>query len=137
MLSVCVARFIATGPWGNDCTDVSIQVHVPAGITSCEVSWTSWAIDSRDGENDRVLINDVEVWSAPARCWGSAGDGWELGPDDFPNPCVAHLMLMLMLMMVMVVVLCEGSESSRKGSERSRKAVKKAQGKAAKGQGRQ
>ena len=33
-----------------------------------------------------MLIDGVEVWSAAARCWGTAGEGWELGPNDFPNP---------------------------------------------------
>eukprot|EP01050_Picozoa_sp_SAG11_P011710 SAG11_NODE_1258_length_5362_cov_16.457534_4_plen_304_part_00 len=73
------------GPWGNDCTDVHLSIIIPSDITSCQVSWTSWVIDSRDDEVDRVLIDDVEVWSAAAQCWGSAGDGWELGPEDFSN----------------------------------------------------
>ena len=51
------------GPWGNDATDVTISVPVPAGITSCEVSWRSWGIDSRDGEVDSVQINGEEVWA--------------------------------------------------------------------------
>jgi hypothetical protein len=44
------------GPWGNDVTDVSIDLPIPAGITQCEVSWRSWALDSRDGEVDSVTI---------------------------------------------------------------------------------
>ena len=99
------ARRTTTGPWGNDCTDVSVQINIPVGITSCEISWRSWAIDSRDGETDRVLIDGVEVWSAAAHCWGSAGEGWELGPDDFPNPCVAYLMLMLILIMMLMLIM--------------------------------
>jgi hypothetical protein len=74
------------GPWGNDCTSVSIELPVPADMGECEVSWVSWAIDSRDGEVDSVNIDGVEVWANPARCWGEAGEGWELGPNDFPNP---------------------------------------------------
>lgn len=70
------------GPWGNDVTDVSIVLDIPDGIIQCQVSWRSWAIDSRDGEIDRVIIDDAEVWSQAARC----GDSWELGPVDFPNP---------------------------------------------------
>lgn len=56
---------------------------IPAGITDCEVSWRSWAVDSRDREVDRVLIDGVEVWSTPVSC---PSDGWEIGPQDFPNP---------------------------------------------------
>eukprot|EP01050_Picozoa_sp_SAG11_P017922 SAG11_NODE_2638_length_3142_cov_17.327637_3_plen_96_part_00 len=78
------------GPWGNDATDVTISVPVPEGITSCEVSWRSWAIDSRDNEIDSVRINGEEVWSAAARCWGSAGVGWELGPIG-ASPSAAKL----------------------------------------------
>ena len=75
------------GPWGNDATDVSLEVTIPEEVTKCEVSWRSWAIDSRDNEVDRLLIDGVEVWSAAARCWGGAHpEGWELGPADFPNP---------------------------------------------------
>ena len=51
------------GPWGNDVTEVSIEIALSAGTAFCEVSWRQWAIDSRDGETDRVLINDEEVWS--------------------------------------------------------------------------
>jgi hypothetical protein len=66
---------------------VSIDLVIPAGVVTCQVSWRSWAVDSRDGEVDRVLIDGNEVWSEAARCWGgSAGEGWELGPRDFPNP---------------------------------------------------
>ena len=60
-----------------------------SGVSSCEISWTSWAVDSRDGETDRVVIDGVEVWSAAAFCRnheGAVGEGWELGPNDFPNP---------------------------------------------------
>ena len=64
------------GPWGNDVTDVSIDIPIPAGMSSCEVRWRSWAADSRDGEVDRVLIDDVEVWSMASRCY-SGTDGWE------------------------------------------------------------
>ena len=78
---------VVHGPWGNDATDVTLEVTIPEGITDCEVSWRSWAIDSRDNEVDRVLIDGAEVWSAAARCWGSdVAEGWELGPMDFPNP---------------------------------------------------
>ena len=73
------------GPWGNDVTDVSIDVIVPASMTTCEVSWRSWAADSRDGETDRVLIDGNEVWSLASQCH-TGSDGWEAGPPDFPNP---------------------------------------------------
>ena len=32
-----------------------------------------------------MLIDGVEVWSMPSRCY-SGSDGWEAGPPDFPNP---------------------------------------------------
>lgn len=96
-----------SGPWGNDCTDVSIQINIPADITSCEVSWTSWAIDSRDDELDSVQIDGVEVWSATARCHGG-GDGWELGPADFPNPYQGQQASEVCLAENVVVVACSG-----------------------------
>jgi hypothetical protein len=78
---------VVHGPWGNDATDVTLEVTIPEGITDCEVSWRSWAIDSRDNEVDRVLIDGAEVWSNAASCNAQGGgDGWELGPSDFPNP---------------------------------------------------
>ena len=73
------------GPWGNDVKDVSISIPVPVGVSLCEVSWRSWAADSRDGEIDRVLIDGTEVWSMASRCY-TGSDGWERGPEDFPNP---------------------------------------------------
>ena len=73
------------GPWGNDVTDVSIDIPIPAGMSTCEVRWRSWAADSRDGEVDRVLIDGTEVWSMASQCY-SGSDGWEQGPPDFPNP---------------------------------------------------
>ena len=74
------------GPWVNDVTDVSIDVVVPAGVTTCEVSWRSWAANSRDIEVYRVLINGAIVWSMLSQCRPSGSDGWEQGPPDFPNP---------------------------------------------------
>ena len=74
---------VVHGPYGNDVVDVTRTVPLPEGITSCEVSWRSWAIDSRDNEVDWVQIDGVEVWSQPVTC---PGEGWEIGPPDFPNP---------------------------------------------------
>ena len=75
------------GPWGNDNTVNSRDITIPPGIVECEVSWRSWAIDSRDNEEDSVWIDGTQVWSQRARCWGSdVNEGWELGPMDFPNP---------------------------------------------------
>ena len=45
----------------------------------------SWAIDSRDGEIDSVQIDGVEVWAMASHCY-QGNDGWENGPEDFPNP---------------------------------------------------
>jgi hypothetical protein len=78
------------GPWGNDATDVSIDVLIPDGFSECEVSWRSWQIDSRDGEVDSVQIDGEEVWAMPCQCHvdvTSGANGWEAGPVDFPNPC--------------------------------------------------
>ena len=72
------------GPWGNDATDISITLPVPNDMTECEVSWRSWAIDSRDGEVDSVQIDGVEVWAEASTCY-QGNDGWEVGPSDFPN----------------------------------------------------
>ena len=78
----------AAGPWGNDATDVSIDIAVPAGNAFCEVSWRQWAIDSRDGETDSVTIDGVEVWSMvisrPDTDCGIME--WNGGPADFPAP---------------------------------------------------
>ena len=75
------------GPWGNDATDVSLEVTIPEGLTKCEVSWRSWAIDSRDNEVDSLLIDGEEVWSVPInRPDQGCQEGWEEGPGDFPNP---------------------------------------------------
>ena len=53
---------------GNDCTEISLEINISEEVTSCTVSWTFWAIDSRGSEVDRVLIDGIEVWSAPANC---------------------------------------------------------------------
>lgn len=74
------------GPWGNECTDVSISVAVPADVIECQVSWRSWEIDSRDNEEDRVEIDGVVVWAQTAHYGSSCSTGWEMGPSDFPNP---------------------------------------------------
>ena len=75
------------GPWGNDATDVSKTITIPVGIAFCEVSWRSWAIDSRDNEVDSLLIDGEEVWSVPInRPDQGCQEGWEEGPGDFPNP---------------------------------------------------
>ena len=97
------------GPWGNDATDVSIDISIPAGFSECEVSWVSWAIDSRDNEVDSVQIDGVEVWANAARCWNSAGDGWELGPNDFPNPYQGQADNQVCRHMMTVQVPCSGS----------------------------
>ena len=73
------------GPWGNDVTEVSLHIDVPEGVIECEISWRSWAADSRDGETDSVQVNGEEIWSMPSRCY-AGDDGWEIGPPDYPNP---------------------------------------------------
>ena len=75
----------------------------------CQVSWRSWAIDSRDGEVDHVLIDGIEVWANAARCWGAAGEGWEIGPSDFPNPYGGQQENQVCFAAVTVEVPCSGS----------------------------
>lgn len=92
------------GPFGHEVPDVSIMIGIPPGITSCEISWRSWAVNSHD-EVDRVLANGVEIWSSTASCSGGTG-GWEEGPEDFSDPrglqvCMAD---------VVVDVPCSGPE---------------------------
>ena len=75
------------GRWGNDATEVSISITLPDDAEFCEVAWRSWAVDSRDSEVDRVLIDGEEVWAMPInRPDIGCQDGWEEGPADFPNP---------------------------------------------------
>ena len=101
------------GPWGNDVTEVSIEIALFAGTAFCEVSWRQWAIDSRDDEEDSVSIDDEKAWSmvinhltlsvSQARRevvsqndsvsayplsadQGCGNMGWNDGPADFPAP---------------------------------------------------
>jgi hypothetical protein len=74
------------GPWGNNVLAVSREITIPSGVQRCRVSWRSWAIDSRDGETDRLLLDNVEVWTASARHGDKCTkDGWSRGPTDFPQ----------------------------------------------------
>ena len=57
----------AHGPWGKATTTVTRLVPIPKGYTECTVSWRSWAIDSRDGEQDELWINDKRVWAQKAQ----------------------------------------------------------------------
>ena len=68
--------------------DVSIDIALPADTEFCEISWRQWAIDSRDNEVDRVVVNGEEVWSMAINRPDSGCDrmGWEEGPADFPAP---------------------------------------------------
>eukprot|EP01052_Picozoa_sp_SAG31_P026691 SAG31_NODE_2438_length_5695_cov_2.851501_2_plen_1345_part_00 len=73
------------GPFGNDVTEVTMDVSIPRGVHGetdrlCEITWTSWSIDSRDGETDRLLVNGDVVWEKVAH---HSCDGWEHGPSDF------------------------------------------------------
>ena len=70
------------GPWGSDTSEVGRTVLIPSGISLCNVSWRSWAIDSRDGELDQAFINDVQVWSAAGH---HSCSGWNAGRTDFPQ----------------------------------------------------
>ena len=98
------------GPWGNDATDVFIDVAVPAGYERCEVSWVSWIADSRDHEVDSVLIDGVEVWSMTARCWeDDKGEGWTFAPPDFPNPYNGHSPNQACFAAVTVEAPCSGT----------------------------
>ena len=69
------------GPWGNDVTEVTRSVVVPVGTAYCEVSWRSWITDSRDNEQDRLLLDGNLVWSKTAS--GNCAGGWEHGPSDW------------------------------------------------------
>eukprot|EP01052_Picozoa_sp_SAG31_P025668 SAG31_NODE_2264_length_6057_cov_6.828634_2_plen_781_part_00 len=52
------------GPWGNDVADVEIDIDIPIGVERCEITWTSWSIDSRDGEADRLLVSNQTLANA-------------------------------------------------------------------------
>ena len=71
------------GPWGNDVTEVSIDIALPTTTAFCEVSWRQWAVDSRDGETDRVLIDGEEVCSSYSR--------------PFPPPALSPLFSLCLL----------------------------------------
>ena len=50
-------------------------------------------VDSRDGENDELWVNNKKVWSQKAQmAFAIQKDGsaclspWKQGPADFPNP---------------------------------------------------
>jgi hypothetical protein len=83
-VSVAGSTGLVHGPWGREVKKVSTVVSVPSGVQLCRVSWRSWAIDSRDGEIDRVAINGVRVWESRPR--QHCLHGWTNGPADFPNP---------------------------------------------------
>eukprot|EP01050_Picozoa_sp_SAG11_P017923 SAG11_NODE_2638_length_3142_cov_17.327637_4_plen_391_part_00 len=73
------------GHWGNEMRGVSREIAVPAGVTECTISWTSWAMGSRDGEADSLYVNDEQVWTLVSHYpHQSCVDGWETAPDDFP-----------------------------------------------------
>ena len=104
------------GPWGNDETRVERSIRIPAGVSNCEVSWRSWAIDSRDNEVDRVLIDGTEVWSASSNCaFSTVGDmgDWVRGPRDFPNPWAGERDQDVCMADVTVTVPCSGSMTLR------------------------
>ena len=103
------------GPWGNDVTDVSIDFELPSEILQCEISWRSWAVDSRDNEIDSVLVDGAQVWSIAASCpvpnpsQPVAPTGWEYGPSDFPNPWQGEDDGRVCVAAVTVIVPCSGS----------------------------
>eukprot|EP01047_Picozoa_sp_COSAG01_P034370 COSAG01_NODE_2578_length_7431_cov_6.566148_1_plen_826_part_00 len=92
------------GPWGSEVSSVSTVISVPTGVELCRVSWRSWAIDSRDGEIDRVLINGVKVWESRPR--QRCRDGWTAGPADFPNPWMGQRSVDVCYVDVTVDVAC-------------------------------
>ena len=72
------------GPWGSDVRSVTRQIQIPPGSSAtCQVSWRSWSIDSRDNEEDRVVIDGQRVWGQQAQHGCSAP--WVRGPADFPQ----------------------------------------------------
>eukprot|EP01050_Picozoa_sp_SAG11_P023892 SAG11_NODE_4937_length_1717_cov_2.101978_3_plen_203_part_01 len=62
--------------------DISTTVLIPYGVARCEISWTHWSIDSRDGEPDSLMIDGEEVWQYDGH-YGC--DGWHQGPADFTD----------------------------------------------------
>ena len=64
-------------------TEGSIDIALPATTAFCEVSWRQWAVDSRDGETDRVLIDGEEVCSGYSR--------------PFPPPALSPLFSLCLL----------------------------------------
>jgi hypothetical protein len=83
------------GPWGMDTKVVTRGIRIPksGGTGMCAVSWRSWAIYSRDGEVDQLLINGHAVWRQKAQMaftvqtnGNACARGWLQGPRDFPNP---------------------------------------------------
>ena len=81
VISSAGAAGLVHGPWGNDVQHVERLIGLPPGSGTCYVSWRSWSIDSRDREEDRVIIDGEKVWASLAnyQC-----DGWSHGPADFP-----------------------------------------------------
>ena len=81
VISSAGAAGLVHGPWGNDVQHVERLIGLPPGSGTCHVSWRSWSIDSRDREEDRVIIDGEKVWASLAnyQC-----DGWSHGPADFP-----------------------------------------------------
>ena len=70
-------RGLVHGPWGNDVTSVEKTFEFGGSGGSCEISWISFGLNSRDNEWERVFVNDVEVW------------GQQISPD-YGNPETAN-----------------------------------------------
>lgn len=68
------------------------------------MSWRSWAVDSRDGEVDSLLIDGNEVWSLAAHC---PGDGWERGPSDFVSSMRLRILALHCLTVCRVAALAQ------------------------------
>ena len=66
------------GPWDKGVKSAEKKFTVPAGASQCTVSWRSWGIGTRDGEADRVLMNDKEVWSSTVTTSSGCTGDWKL-----------------------------------------------------------
>ena len=74
-------------------TEGSIDIALPATTAFCEVSWRQWAVDSRDGETDRVLIDGEEVCSGYSRPFPPPALSLSSLCVYFPRPGAAHRLL--------------------------------------------
>ena len=75
------------GPWGNNVRQVSTHFRAPladhAGLSisnGCQITWRSWSMRSRDGEEDRLRVDGQIVWRLAAR--SDCSGGWTRHADS-------------------------------------------------------